>query len=230
MIDSPEDYTELDAEKYKSDKYKLDKSSEDPELIKRRAKLLDADREMTQRKVRAREELEARRELRREKGIGDSPHGHKRKSNHKSNRRNRSPGEHSVIQLSESDDDNRRYNFVIGNTAQLSFLFSINSFFINSSGSGSGKEDDENDTASDSATNTKSNCSQSDEHSDYEIPTSPLSVGDLSKSEHRRRRSRGRSKSRSKSHSTSRSRSQSRSRSRSTRSHSRSTSRESRSE
>lgn len=120
MIDSPEDYTELDAEKYKSDKYKLDKSSEDPELIKRRAKLLDADREMTQRKVRAREELEARRELRREKGNGDSPHGHKRKSNHKTNRRNRSPGEHSVIQLSESDDDNRR--FVIENTAQFRFF------------------------------------------------------------------------------------------------------------
>lgn len=106
VIDSPEDYAELENEKYKSDKYKADKALEDPELIKRRAKLLDADREMTKRKVLAREELEARRELRREKGnVSESPHSHKRKSHHKSNRRHRSPGEHSVIQVSESEDD-----------------------------------------------------------------------------------------------------------------------------
>lgn len=111
VIDSPDDYNDHDNEKYKSDKYKLDKSSEDPELIKRRAKLLEAEREMTKRKVLAREELEARRELRREKTSNSrSPHAHKRKSHHKSHRRNQSPGEHSVIQLSESeDDDDKRY-------------------------------------------------------------------------------------------------------------------------
>lgn len=225
VIDSPDDYNDHDNEKYKSDK-----SSEDPELIKRRAKLLEAEREMTKRKVLAREELEARRELRREKtSQSRSPHAHKRKSHHKSHhKRNQSPGEHSVIQLSESeDDDDKRYVLY---HARLSFYqFDINSYLIPVCSSGRDDDDDENDTASDSASNTKSNDSRSDEQSDYEIPTSPLSVGELTKSEHRRRRSRSRSKSRSKSHSTSRSRSPSRSQSHS-RSRSHSTSRDSRSE
>lgn len=109
VIDSPEDYADLDSnEKYKSVKYKTEKQLEDPETIKRRAKFLDADREMTRRKEMAREELEARRELRREKrNKSESPHSHKR-AHHKS-RRNRSPEDDSIIQLSESDDDEKRY-------------------------------------------------------------------------------------------------------------------------
>lgn len=107
VIDSPEDYAELDSEKYKTVKYK-DRAQEDPETIKRRAKFLDADREMTKRKELAREELEARREMRREKGnSSDSPRAHKRSSRHKSHRRNHRTPEESVIHLSESDDDKR---------------------------------------------------------------------------------------------------------------------------
>lgn len=109
VIDSPEDYAEVDSEKYKSDKYK-ERAPEDPETIKRRAKFLDADREMTRRKELAREELEARREMRREKGnISDSPRGHKKGSRHKSHRRHNRTPEESVIQLSESDDDKRYF-------------------------------------------------------------------------------------------------------------------------
>lgn len=107
VIDSPEDYTEIDNDKYKSDKYK-EKIAEDPETIKRRAKFLEADREMAKRKVLAREELEARRELRREKGNSSvSPHSHKQSSRHKSQRHQHrtSKDERSVIQLSESEND-----------------------------------------------------------------------------------------------------------------------------
>lgn len=111
LIDSPEDYSELDAEKYKSDKCKTDRAPEDPETIKRRAKFLDADREMTKRKELAREELEARREMRREKRTSESPHTHHRRSRHKSHRQNQSPEEHSVIQLSESEDDDDKRCF-----------------------------------------------------------------------------------------------------------------------
>ncbi|XP_031640338.1 serine/threonine-protein kinase PITSLRE isoform X2 [Contarinia nasturtii] len=219
VIDSPEDYGDLDpSEKYKSVKYNktTEKPPEDPETIKRRAKFIDADREMTKRKELAREELEARRVSRREKGnIDESPPSYSHK-HHKSHRRHRSPGEHSVIQLSESDDDDEDDDD------------------DDKSSHSEKDDDDDDDTDSDSGTNTKSNYSRSDDQSDVDVPASPLSVGDLSKSEHRRRHSRSQSKSRSKSHSksrsTSRSRSRSRSISRSTRSHSRSTSRESRSD
>lgn len=106
VIDSPEDYTEIDNEKYKSDKYK-EKVAEDPETIKRRAKFLEADREMAKRKELAREELELRRELRREKGNSSvSPHTHKQSSRHKLHRRHqRASNEQSVIHLSESEND-----------------------------------------------------------------------------------------------------------------------------
>lgn len=103
VIDSPEDYEILDAEKYKSDKYK---TIEDPELIKRRAKLLEADREMNKRKELAREELEARRELLREKEFETrSPRSHKRSSHHRSHKKKHS-SPHEVIHLSDASDSN----------------------------------------------------------------------------------------------------------------------------
>lgn len=105
VIDSPEDYTEIENEKYKSDKYK-EKVVEDPETIKRRAKILEANREMAKRKELAREELELRRELRREKGNSSvSPQPQKQNSRHKSHRRNERTDEQSVIHLSESENE-----------------------------------------------------------------------------------------------------------------------------
>lgn len=239
VIDSPEDYADLDTnDKYKMIKYKTDKPPEDPETIKRRAKFLDADREMTKRKELAREELEARRILRREKKT-ESPRSHKRGSHQKLHRQRPSSEDPSVIQLSESEDDDddddevddedKRYNI----QTHLFECIHLN-FYVNSSQSekDDDDEDDDDDTDTNSGTNTKSNYSRSDEQSD--VPTSPLSIGDLTKSEHRRRHSRSRSKSNSKGRSSSRSQSRSRSRSRSasrsTRSHSRSTSRDSQSE
>lgn len=107
VIDSPEDYEILDAEKYKSDKYK---TIEDPELIKRRAKLLEAEREMNKRKELAREELEARRELLREKEFTTrSPRSHKRSSHHRSHKKKHS-SPHEVIHLSDASDESNDEN------------------------------------------------------------------------------------------------------------------------
>lgn len=107
VIDSPEDYADIDSDKYKMDKYKEKAVVEDPETIKRRAKFLEADREMAKRKELAREELEARRELRREKGNSSvSPHTQKHSARHKSQRHQHGASkEQSVIHLSESEND-----------------------------------------------------------------------------------------------------------------------------
>lgn len=195
VIDSPEDYHEIDSRQ---------RSPEDLELIARRAKLLDANREMDKRKEKAREELEARRELRRS-GKDDSPHrGSRHSASHK---RKHHIKENAIMNIDNTDDEDN------GDSVN-------NDHEVNEDDDDDDEEDDD-DTASDSGTNTKSEYSES-EHSEGELPTSPLSVGELTKSEHRRNR---------KSHSTSksissRSRSRSRSaRSRSSRSRSRSGSR-----
>lgn len=192
VIDSPEDYQEIDSRQ---------RSPEDPELIARRAKLLDANREMDKRKEKAREELEARRELRRG-GKDSSPHRSSRHSS--SHKRKHHIKENTIVNIDNTDDED-------------------NGDSVNNDNGDDRDDDDEedDDTASESGTNTKSDYSES-EHSEGELPTSPLSVGELTKSEHRRnRKSRSSSKSIT-SHSRSRSRS---ARSRSSRSRSRSISR-----
>lgn len=183
VIDSPEDYHEIDSRQ---------RSPEDPELIARRAKLLDANREMDKRKEKAREELEARRELRRGGGKDDLPHRRSRHSS--SHKRKHHIRENAIVSVENTDDDEENGD-ILNNE--------------NSNEDDDGEHDDE--TISDSGTNTKSEYSES-ERSEGELPTSPLSVGELTKSEHRRNR---------KSHSLSKSiSSRSRSRSRSARSHS----------
>lgn len=181
VIDSPEDYHDIDMSRQRS--------PEDPELIARRAKLLDANREMDKRKEKAREELEARRELRRG-GKDDSPHHRSRHSS--SHKRKHLNKDDAIVNLDNTDDDD--------NAESLN----------NDDDDDDDDEEEDDDTASDSGTNTKSEYSES-ERSEGELPTSPLSVGELTKSEHRRnRKSRSLSKSmssrsRSLSHSHSRS-------------------------
>lgn len=185
VIDSPEDYHDSDmSDRHRSDKQRM---SEDPELIARRAKLLDASREMEKRKEEARKELEARREVHRGKKHDDKSkhHGGSRKRKHSE--------QDNVVNISDDNSDDPEND--------------------------EGKQNEEaGDTESESGSNTKSEYSES-EQSGEELPTSPLSVGELTKSEHRRRQSR------SKSHSASKSKSGSRSRTRSRSYHSRSRSR-----
>lgn len=146
VIDSPEDY---------HDNETRDHLQEDPELIARRAKILDANREKDKRKEKAREELEARRELRRgDKECTPSP------QHSTSHKRNHHHHHHRERHHSKENDDDDGMDIV--------------------------EEDDDDDTESDSSTNTKSNYSES-ERSDGDIRTSPLSIGELTKSEHRRR-------------------------------------------
>lgn len=191
LIDSPENYDDLDNEKYKSDK---SKTVEDPELLKRRAKILDANREMAKRKEVAREELEARRELHREKIYIKSLRSHK---HHRLSKRKHHSPDKIVIESDEEKNDEKVHE--------------------------PDSDRDADDTASNSDSDTKSSRSDRSSKSDEsEIPISPLSLGNLSKSERRRQNSqtRSRSPSTSRSHSksrstTSRSRSKSRSSSRS---------------
>ncbi|KAJ6633557.1 Serine/threonine-protein kinase PITSLRE, partial [Pseudolycoriella hygida] len=163
LIDSPENVEMEQPIKYKEDKHR---QTEDPELIARRARILEADREMAKRKESAREELEARRELRREQKESnpiDSPVAKKRRMSDDS--------EPEVKQKTKDDE-----------SVDIS--------------------DNSDDTVSDTETNSNTDDSDEQENSEEELPTSPLSVGDLSKSDRRRRKSQSRSLSRS--HSTSR--------------------------
>lgn len=177
VIDSPENYNEMDLA---SNKYKdRQPINEDPELIARRAKLLDAEREMARRKEMAREELEARREMRRERDDANpmslsppavqQPHKKKRhvSSDGEDLPRKRSVRDENVVHISDNSADD---------------------------------DDDDDDTVSD--TDTNSQTEDSDERggggdeSEGELPVSPLSVGELSKSAERRN-ARSRSHSRS---------------------------------
>lgn len=177
IIDSPENYGDIEMNNERA--AQKQRADEDPELIARRAKLLDADREMSKRKQLAREELKARRELQH------------RRSEHKRKRQEQD----EVVQISdnsthdeEDDDDDADTNC------------------DNEDDEEEEDEEDEDDTASE-ASNTNSEYSERDERTEDEedLPASPLSIGEISKSDHRRRRSRTKSRSITKSKSRSRS-------------------------
>lgn len=207
VIDSPENYSDIVNDTtiakhfHKEDKHKI--VAEDPELVARRAKLLIADREMARRKELAREELEARREMRRERQE-TNPESPNRSPNVIKKRRTNSSDD-------EADDNDDHHIDRVEKRKRLKGADVVRV-----------SDNSADDTASDD-TDTNSNTDTDDggDASDEGVlPASPLSIGDLSKSERRRR-----STSKSKSHSLSKSRSpQSRSRSRSrSRSHSRRT-------
>lgn len=201
VIDSPETYSS-GRDRYKDRREQVTRHLEaqpstldDPELVARRAKLLDAEREMARRKEMAREELEARRVMRRERDIDNpgspqtSPVPHKRK---KHSTKEHESGEDDVVHV--SDDQ-------------------------------SGEEASGSDDSEESSSHSDNDDTNDEDNgpSDGELPVSPLSIGELSKSERRRRsrsrshsadyKSRSRSRSRSRSHSQSRSPSKSHSRS-----------------
>lgn len=209
VIDSPETYSS-GRDRYKERREHVARHLEaqpltidDPELVARRAKLLDADREMARRKEMAREELEARRVMRREREIDNpgsprtSPVPHKRKKHSTKGQQDKDElsGEDDVVHVSDDQSSGEEV---------------------------SGSEDSEESSS-------HSDNDETDEEdngpSDGELPVSPLSIGELSKSERRRQsrsrsdsadyKSRSRSRSRSRSHSHSQSRSQSKSLSRS---------------
>lgn len=175
VIDSPENVDVDQSSKYKEEKHR---QTEDPELIARRAKLLEAEREMAKRKESAREELEARRELRREqKEINPT--------------QSVSP----VVKKRHMSEDSDTETKKLKEDEPVDII-----------------SDNSDDTVSDTDTNSNTDDSDEQDNSEEELVASPLSVGDLSKSDRRRRNSSHR-------------KSQSRSISRSTRSRSKSISR-----
>lgn len=102
IIDSPENYGDGDVVRDSRDK----KRTEDPELLARRAKLLDAEREMVRRKQIAREELKQRRELHRDRD-GDEMEVHEGSESPKvhAKRRHRRRGEHKHSKRHAVDED-----------------------------------------------------------------------------------------------------------------------------
>lgn len=175
VIDSPDENADMDqSSKYAEEKHR---QTEDPELIARRARLLEAEREMAKRKESAREELEARRELRREQ-----------------KETNPTQSVSPVLKKRRMSDDSESDTKKLKDDEPVDI------------------SDNSDDTVSDTDTNSNTDDSDEQDNSEEEeeLVASPLSVGDLSKSDRRRRNSSHR-----KSHSRSISRSHTKSRSRS---------------
>uniref|UniRef100_A0A1B0GHF8 cyclin-dependent kinase n=1 Tax=Lutzomyia longipalpis TaxID=7200 RepID=A0A1B0GHF8_LUTLO len=171
-IDSPENYGEHPSSSRGQREGRHEQQMarfEDPEQAARRAKLLEIDRETSKRKEQAREELRARRELRREERRDDGDSSQKRHRHDEE-----APRSHKRKKVHEES--------------------------VITVSDKSEEDDEEEDSASDSESSGSYEDSQnSDEEEEEDIPNSPLSVGDLSKSEHRHRNS-SRNSSKSKSH------------------------------
>lgn len=177
-IDSPENYADGDGDVDRiSEKQR---APEDPELVARRAKLLDAEREMLKRKQLAREELKARREMQKEREDTDqvSPSEKDVRRHYRAVHRKKRHEPMEVVQISDNSDVEGKENDEESNY-------------------------DEEESVSDSASNT--NSEYSEEKSENELPASPLSVGELTKSDHRRHHDQTKSRSATKSKSRSRS-------------------------
>uniref|UniRef100_A0A336LT46 cyclin-dependent kinase n=1 Tax=Culicoides sonorensis TaxID=179676 RepID=A0A336LT46_CULSO len=85
------------------------KEKEDEELVARRARLLEADRQMARRKEKAREELEARREIRRVQMSDDSPpaiNNKKRKTEKNISKQTQEIPDDDIVMVSDHSDDN----------------------------------------------------------------------------------------------------------------------------
>lgn len=205
VIDSPENYSGrgfTDRHQHRERKEHgrskvIAEVAEDPELLARRAKLLDADREMARRKEMARDELEARRIMRREREI-DNPISPQK-----------SPVPSKRKKHSEPDESRDRDTISSDGVVHVSD--------DDQTGDDQSGTDDSEESSSHSENDTDEEEEERGENgpSDGELPVSPLSVGDLSKSERRRhsmsseRRYKSRSQTRSRSRSGSRSESRS---------------------
>ncbi|XP_055593461.1 serine/threonine-protein kinase PITSLRE [Uranotaenia lowii] len=163
----------------------------------RRAKLLEAEREMARRKEAARDELEIRRQIRKEQ---------KKNSSVSSD----SPVEKKSKLLLEEDDDEDMES-VEGNKKKKKKK-SKKRADSDHSDKDDATDDDEDETNSDTSSSTSgSEDSREGTDDDEKAPESPLSVGDLEKSDRDRRSPRSRSRSISRYRNRNRSRSQSRS-------------------
>lgn len=199
VIDSPENYDDnhhrsSSQQHHHKESSRHSRPLEDKEQAARRAKLLEADREMARRKELAREELEARRELRRERDgteIGsdrsESEEDEGEIKNKKKKRRSSTDREGAkrlrgnggeVVMVSDNTDDD---------TADTE------SEYGSSSHSEEGEEEEEEEE--EARDNRRQNVESKDEVSDGELPGSPLSVGELTKSDLRRSQSRSQSRS-----------------------------------
>uniref|UniRef100_A0A1I8MGV4 cyclin-dependent kinase n=1 Tax=Musca domestica TaxID=7370 RepID=A0A1I8MGV4_MUSDO len=170
-----------------------DKSPEDPELVARRAKILAAEQEKDKRRDIARKELEARREMLRERGsivdalsptavaasVTASLHVVKRKHNDKEEKAKRKRLKKSKEQQDNDNDDDD------DDEEEDSESDSSDEDSQESGNEGSEKSDDESeDYHSDRSAykKAKTKKKKSDYVSEGEISDSPLSVGEISKS------------------------------------------------
>lgn len=210
-IDSPEAPHYYSEERIKHSRKGGDRrgSPDDKELLARRAKLLEAEREMSQRKEVARRELEERRERRRGRNDGDSRDRSespvvdrkrsKKEEGTKKEQRKPKPVDEEVVSLSDQTESSEEDGEASPDTAEDDG----ESGSASPSGSGSDDDDDAEDSnESDSSEGTD------ETKSDVDVPCSPLSIGDLAK-DHSQSRHTSRSRSTSKSRSRSRSRSHS---------------------
>lgn len=188
---------------------------DDRELMARRAKLLEAEREMVQRKDLAKRELEERRDRRRggrEDVRSPSPDDDdgeiERKRSRKMEKESKRSKEKIVVPVEDADvvslsDQTESTDGELEDNSEDS---------ASGSGSGSASGSEEEDSKSEDAS---ASSGTEESKSDVEVHCSPLSIGDLAKSDNSRHESR---------HLVSHSRSRSRSRSVDSRSHSRSVS------
>lgn len=186
LIDSPE---------FSLSKTKHHRSYDEKDM--RRAKLLDAEREMAKRKEVAREELEARRIQRREREGGNpnspSPEPKRKRYASGEDEKYEKHAGYSKTEISDEEEEEREQS-------------DQQDVVMVSDHSNAEEEEIEEDSETDSESSTNSEHSEHSEHSDVEVAQiSPLSVGHIMKSDRRKRTS-----SRSP-HSKSLSRSQSRS-------------------
>ncbi|KAH8294108.1 hypothetical protein KR054_008403 [Drosophila jambulina] len=229
LLDSPEQEQQPHQHKSHRSKWREDvatsrrKAPEDPELLARREKLLAAERESRQRKQTAREELEARRELLRErndhsdalspatvaasvtaglnivKRKSKTEESYERELKHKKRREE----EVEVIPDDEDDDEDESEESEGDSAQSASESGSDESYASKKKSKRKVKTQGEN------------NDNDDDDDDDLPLPDSPLSVGELYKSPKLRQRSRSVSSKRSSSQSSRSSRSRSRSPSRS---------------
>lgn len=104
-IDSPENYGDMDAGGERVPEKQ--RPPEDPELVARRAKLLEAEREMAKRKQLAREELKARREMQKEREDTDQPASPSEKParrHYRTEHRKKRDEPVEVVQISDNSD------------------------------------------------------------------------------------------------------------------------------
>ncbi|CAD7081158.1 unnamed protein product [Hermetia illucens] len=171
LIDSPEHYSDYTSSSNRTEKKDKKERPEDPEQAARRARLLEAERQIARQKELAKQELEARRELHRERNRNTTKRHHDSEGILKKHKRPRKPSPKEEGEYEEKDVK------IIDNDSDEE-----ESTEDEDVGKDSGSD---SDSLSGSVHSQK--VRQQSAEDDDVLPGSPLSVGELAKSEHGRR-------------------------------------------